>query len=136
VKLQKNPTTMFVVAAALNAADGRIMMHRRPLASQHGGLWEFPGGKIEPGETPQVALARELLEELGIAVAPNHFDFVAEAQGDNPALRIDLFRCNHWTGDPQCLEGGTVAWFEPQALLALAMPPLDMPLAEALIRSI
>ena len=111
-------------------------MHRRPLASQHGGLWEFPGGKIEFGEAPTAALSRELLEELGIAVDPKHFDFVAKAQGYYPALRIDLFRCSRWAGDPQCLEGGAVGWFEPQSLLALAMPPLDVPLAEALLGTI
>jgi 8-oxo-dGTP diphosphatase len=134
--LQKNPTTIQVVAAALIASDGRILMHCRPLTKQHGGLWEFPGGKVEPGEEPTFALARELLEELGIGVDPKHFDFVASAKGTGPEIRLDLFRCHQWAGEPQCLEGEAIGWFQPKALLALAMPPLDVPLAEALIRAI
>jgi 8-oxo-dGTP diphosphatase len=134
--LQKNPTIVQVVAAALIADDGLILMHCRPLTKQHGGLWEFPGGKVEPGEEPAPALARELLEELGIGVDPKHFDFVGSAQASDAAVRLDLFRCRQWTGEPQCLEGEAIGWFAPGALLTLAMPPLDVPLAEALIRAI
>ncbi len=108
-------------------------MHQRPLSKQHGGLWEFPGGKVEPGEVPAAALARELAEELGIDAQPDQLIFLATAMDPNGAVQIDLYRCNIWAGEPQCLEGEAIGWFTPEAALGLPMPPLDLPLAKALL---
>ena len=125
-----------MVAAALIDPAGRVLMHQRPRTKQHGGLWEFPGGKVEPGEAPAAALARELGEELGIAVWPAVFTFVASAADAGDALQIDLYLCRAWTGEPRCLEGEAIGWFSPAAILGLPMPPLDVPLAEALLAAI
>ncbi len=124
-----------VVGAAV-LRDGRVLASRRTEPPRLAGLWEFPGGKVEPGEEPAPALARELLEELGIAVDPKHCNFVATALGADAAIRIDLFQCRQWTGEPQCLEGEAIGWFAPYTLLTLPMPPLDIPLAKALIGAI
>ena len=127
------------MAGALVRADGRFLLHQRHLASAHGGLWEFPGGKIEGGESPERALARELGEELGIALectALNPVGFAASPQdsatGQRPIL-IVLYACREWSGDPQCLEGEAIGWFAPDEIAGLAMPPLDVPLAARLI---
>jgi 8-oxo-dGTP diphosphatase len=132
VNLQKNPTMTRVVAAALVAADGRVLMQRRPANKHHGGLWEFPGGKIEAGELPAAALARELEEELGIAVEQAAFDLVAEASDPTLGISIELMICRQWSGEPQCLEGEAIGWFTLEGLDDLPMPPLDRPLAQAL----
>jgi 8-oxo-dGTP diphosphatase len=135
-KLQNYPTMIAVAAAALIATDGRVLMHQRPFAKQHGGLWEFPGGKLEPHENARTALARELTEELGIAIEPAAFFPVAQAADPDGGLTIELFACREWRGDPQCLEGEAIGWFVPEALAGLAMPPLDVPLAHALIEAL
>lgn len=91
---------MLVVAAALIAADGRILVQQRPLDKHHGGLWEFPGGKVEPGETPEAALARELAEELGIGVEAADLYPVAFSRGsagDRPMVLL-LYRAERWEG--------------------------------------
>lgn len=120
---------MIVTAAALVGPDNRHLLHRRPAHKHHGGLWEFPGGKLEPGETPRQALARELAEELGIAVeaADLHPAGFAEstADGVQPAILLLLYRCDRWQGEPHALEGGTVDWFTDTEMEALPMPPLD-----------
>ena len=134
--MQNNPTTISVVAAALIGADGRILLHQRKLGGALGGLWEFPGGKVEPGENPDSALVRELAEELGIAVDPADLAYLARAsEPDNPHV-ILLYTCRVWRGVPACLAGEAISWVAPQHLLAHAMPPLDVPLAQALISSI
>ena len=138
--LQENPTSLIVVAAALVRADERICLQRRPAAKMHGGLWEFPGGKIEPGETPESALIREIAEELGITLDPANLVPAAFAGdgGDRttgkPAVVILLYSCREWAGEPEAIEAEAAAWFAPHEISALAMPPLDYPLAEALIR--
>jgi 8-oxo-dGTP diphosphatase len=136
MNVQKIPTTLHVVAAALITRDGDVLMQRRPPTKQHGDLWEFPGGKVEPDEESAAALARELLEELGIVIDPRSFGFVARAVDTEAQIGIDLFVCRDWTGEPQCLEGGAIAWFTPTAVLDLPMPPLDLPLAKALLAAI
>lgn len=128
-----------VVAGALHRADGRWLMHRRPLGKHHGGLWEFPGGKVEAQEMPVEALRRELAEELGIlcpaeACVPAGF---AESGGDAEPSRIVLllYTIGMWQGEPCALEGGAVGWFTPGEVLALPKPPLDIALAARLFQN-
>ena len=118
------------------SADGKVLMQQRSLARQHGGLWEFPGGKIEPGEAARDALVRELAEELGIALDPALLQSVSTASDRASGIAIELFACRAWRGDPQCLDGEAIGWFDWPALLALPMPPLDLPLAKALHKAI
>lgn len=126
-----------VVAAALIDDQGRVLMQRRRHGSAHGGLWEFPGGKIEPGESPESALLREIDEELAIALDPQSLAPLTFAS--DPALPsapraphvILLYTCRRWHGEPEARAGEEIAWFAPEALADLAMPPLDYPLAEA-----
>ena len=130
-----------VVAAALIDGAGRVLMQRRRLESAHGGLWEFPGGKIEPGESPESALLREIEEELAIALDPE--TIAPLTFSSDPALPpapraphvILLYTCRFWRGEPQARAGEAIAWFDPAAIPALDMPPLDYPLARALLRS-
>lgn len=126
-----------VVAAALTDADGRILVACRPAGGSHAGLWEFPGGKVEPGESPEMALARELDEELGIAVAPGAMTpvaFASAALDEHRHLLLLLYRITQWQGDPRPLAASALAWHHPPALAALAMPPADAPLVAALVR--
>ncbi len=126
---------------ALVRGDGLVLMQQRPRASQHGGLWEFPGGKVEAGETPEAAAARELHEELGVEIAPGHLLPVGFASGpgsivpEKPggrAIVILLYACRAWQGDPTAHEAEALDWYAPTAISGLAMPPLDYPLADAL----
>nr|WP_274543660.1 (deoxy)nucleoside triphosphate pyrophosphohydrolase [Sphingomonas sp. Mn802worker] len=126
---------MIVVAAALCDDVGRVLMQQRPAGKAHGGLWEFPGGKVEAGETPDQALARELLEELDIRVAmadltPHGFATDADAKR---CMILLLFRCTRWRGVPRGLDASALCWDQPAALRRLPMPPLDIPLLETLI---
>lgn len=130
------PVKVQVVAAALIAADGRILMQQRKHGSALGGLWEFPGGKVEPGETTQSALTRELAEELGITVTAGDLSYIGSASENGNPHVILLYACRRWSGAPQCLAGEAIAWVAPADLLALEMPPLDVPLALELISSI
>jgi 8-oxo-dGTP diphosphatase len=119
-----------VVAAAITAADGRILLAQRPVGASLAGLWEFPGGKIEPGETPEIALARELSEELAIEVAPETLTplgFASHAMADFHLLLL-LFRCRAWAGVAVGMQGQVLRWEDPAALAALPMPPADLPL--------
>ena len=128
---------MLVVAADLVAGDGRHLLHRRPLHKQHGGLWEFPGGKVEAGESPRAALCRELAEELGIDVRETELRELAFADASDfpQGIVLLLYRCERWLGDPRALEGGEVAWQTVMEMQALAMPPLDQALRLKLWRS-
>ena len=119
-----------MVAAALRRRDGRVLMHRRPAHKQHGGLWEFPGGKVEPGEAPGQALVREIEEELGIAVDPAAIRPLAFAEEPPSGLRrgtvILLYTIATWRGEPTALdEGATIDWFLPPQIAGLPSPPLD-----------
>ena len=122
--------TLFVVAAALTDADGRVLMQRRPDDKQHGGLWEFPGGKVEAGETPEAALVRELYEELGIKVEAE--SLVPLSFSSVPGLVMLLYRCSAWRGVPVATDGAKVEWVAPEDLHQLPMPPADVPLIAAL----
>jgi 8-oxo-dGTP diphosphatase len=123
---------LIVVAAALTDPVGRILLQLRRKSSEHGGLWEFPGGKIEPDEHPQSALVREIAEELGLIVSESALVPLGFAASDAAAARpiiLLLYRCNAWTGEPECLDAEAIAWVEPQDFASLAMPPLDIDLA-------
>ena len=120
-----------VVALALIDQSGRVLMQRRPANRQHGGLWEFPGGKLEAGETPVFGLIREIEEELGLGLAEPDLHWLAQARDPAAGIVINLYRCRRWGGDPQCLDAQVIGWFAPAELDGLAMPPLDWPLAEA-----
>lgn len=130
--------TILVVAAALVAADGSIFVQQRPMAKQHGGLWEFPGGKVEAGETPEAALARELHEELGIAVnesALRPLSFTTVASADRNLVLL-LYRIDHWIGTPRAIAAQRADWVEIGSLARLAMPPADLPLIDVLARGL
>lgn len=121
---------LLVVACALVDLEGRILLARRPEGKKMAGLWEFPGGKLNPGETPEAALIRELKEELGIDVtaaclAPFAF---ASHEYDNFHLLMPLFLCRRWKGTPTGRENQTLAWVRAQRLADYEMPPADKPL--------
>ena len=136
--LENSPTWLPVVALAMQRGDGRWLMHRRPDEKDHGGLWEFPGGKVDASETPAAALVREITEELGIAIRECDLEPVSFAQG--PAFRGDrqivilLYKCSLWQGEPRALEGGTIAWSTLDEAKAMPKPPLDHILLDALRR--
>ena len=126
------PRPVEVVAAAITDARGRVLLARRTVGRDLAGLWEFPGGKIEPGETPEQALVRELREELGIQVQPGgHIITVPQAY---PAkrLRLDVRHVSAWKGVPKGREGQALAWVPLHKLADYAMPPADIPVVAAL----
>lgn len=130
--------TLLVVAAALLDGRGRVLMQQRAADKAHAGLWEFPGGKIEPGETPTAALARELCEELAINVKEVDLTPLGFATGDGGprCIVLLLFSCRRWSGEPRALDASELRWDEPRALRHLPMPPLDVPLLDAVVRHI
>lgn len=122
--------TLLVVAVALIDADGRVLLAQRPPGKSLAGLWEFPGGKVEAGETPEAALIRELREELAIdtwasCLAP--LTFASHSYPDFHLL-MPLFACRRWQGIARPCEGQTLAWVRPNALRDYPMPPADLPL--------
>jgi 8-oxo-dGTP diphosphatase len=125
---------MIVGAAALVAADGRVLVQRRPAGKALAGQWEFPGGKVERGEAPVAALARELKEELGIDVAPGACAPLAFAEGHagERALLLLLYRVATWIGMPQPLHAPELRWASRADLARLPMPAADRPLIAAL----
>ncbi|GJD97907.1 (deoxy)nucleoside triphosphate pyrophosphohydrolase [Methylobacterium iners] len=126
---------LLVVAVALVDADGRVLLAQRPEGKQLAGLWEFPGGKVEPGERPEETLIRELREELGITVAEPclaPLTFASHAYPDFHLL-MPLYVCRRWDGQPCPLEAQALAWVRPGALRERPMPPADAPLIPFLI---
>jgi 8-oxo-dGTP diphosphatase len=121
---------VLVAAAALIDVDARVLICKRPHGKQLAGLWEFPGGKVEEGETPEACLIRELNEELGIDVveaclAP--FAFTSHGY-DSFHLLMPLYLCRRWKGVVQALEHEALAWVTPNKLADYPMPPADAPL--------
>jgi 8-oxo-dGTP diphosphatase len=121
---------LLVTAVALIDVDGRVLLAQRPAGKSLAGLWEFPGGKVEAGETPEAALIRELHEELGIetkesCLAPLTF---ASHSYDDFHLLMPLFACRRWQGIPTPREGQTLAWVRARDLRDYPMPPADIPL--------
>ena len=126
---------VLVAACALIDADGRVLLTRRPPGKPMAGLWEFPGGKVEPGERPEDALIRELKEELGIEVreaclSPLTF---ASHSYDDFQLLMPLWVCRRWDGIVKPGEGQEYAWVRPERLRDYPMPPADVPLVPSVV---
>lgn len=121
---------LLVAAAAIVDVDNRILLARRPPGRSMAGLWEFPGGKVEPGESPEKALRRELQEELGIDVCPSclHPLTFASHAYEKFHLLMPLFLCGQWDGVVSAREGQELAWVLPKRLTDFPMPPADEPL--------
>lgn len=130
MKLKKIPTMLTVVAVALIAPDNRILLQKRPAGRDMAGLWEFPGGKPEPSEQLEAALARELEEELEIRVKPEDLApaCFASAQIGERDLLLLLYICRAWQGVPAPVEGQELGWFDFAQMAQLPMPPADVPL--------
>jgi 8-oxo-dGTP diphosphatase len=126
---------VLVAAAALIDADGRVLVTKRPEGKALAGSWEFPGGKVEAGETPERALIRELKEELGIEVNEACLAPFAFASHGYPDLHLlmPLYVCRKWAGFPASREGQELKWVRPQAMRDLPMPPADKPLVAQLM---
>ena len=129
------PRLLLVVACALLDTDNRILIAQRPEGKSLAGLWEFPGGKVDPGESPEEALIRELREELGVetktaCLAP--LTFASHAYPDFHLL-MPLYVCRRWSGMPQSREGQALKWVRAKALRDYPMPPADEPLIAPLI---
>jgi 8-oxo-dGTP diphosphatase len=121
---------LLVVAVALVDADGRVLLQQRPPGKAMAGLWEFPGGKVEPGETPEAALVRELEEELGIGTQESCLapaTFASAPLGDRHLLLL-LYVCRKWRGAPEARHATALRWLRPAQMYALDMPPADLPL--------
>jgi 8-oxo-dGTP diphosphatase len=121
---------MTVVAAALLDGEGRILLQQRAPGRAMAGLWEFPGGKVEPGELPEAALVRELEEELGIGIAPGDFTpacFASAPVADRHMILL-LYLCRTWRGEPAALDASALAWLRPDEMRPSDMPPADAPL--------
>ena len=125
---------LLVAACALVDADGRVLVAQRPAGRSMAGLWEFPGGKLVPGETPEACLIRELREELGVdtetsCLAPLTF---ASHRYETLHLLMPLYVCRVWRGEPKPCEGQALRWLRPRALRDLPMPAADLPLIPVL----
>jgi 8-oxo-dGTP diphosphatase len=125
---------LLVVAAALVDPQGRVLLAQRPAHKSLGGLWEFPGGKVEPGESLEEALIREVQEELAVVLEPDALDPFAFASHSYAEfnLLMPLYVAKRWTGEPQALEAQALAWVAPAAMDAYPMPPADIPLVAKL----
>ena len=136
--MENSPTLFPVVAGLMVDSEGRILVQQRPQGTAMAGLWEFPGGKLEPDESPEQALARELGEELGIGIEPK--DCIpmtfASASLSQRHLILLLFRCLHWEGEPRALHATELKWATVAELYELPMPPADLPLLDIIAQSL
>jgi 8-oxo-dGTP diphosphatase len=125
---------LLVVACALVDPDGRVLLAKRPAGKPLAGLWEFPGGKVEPGETPEAALIRELKEELDIEVTGKCLAPLSFTSHSYPEfhLLMPLYVCRRWDGDIAPQQGQQLTWVRAQKLADYAMPPADEPLKAVL----
>ena len=130
-----NIPTVLVVAVALVDSEGRVLLGQRPEGKSFAGLWEFPGGKVKEGETPEFALARELEEELGIDTRECCFYPIAFASHsyEDFHLLMPLYVCRMWKGEPETKEHQELRWVLPVDMLDYAMPEADIPLVTQLI---
>jgi len=125
---------MHVVAGVLVDAEGRVLVAQRPPGKHLAGFWEFPGGKVEPGETAHAALVRELEEELGIAADPSTFTPVVRVawdKGDRP-ISLEAIRVSHWSGEVQPLDASALEWLHPAEMSSWALAPADIEVLKAL----
>ena len=129
-----NPPVVPIVCAALIDGDGKVLLQQRPEGKAMAGLWEFPGGKIAAGESPETALCRELREELDLKVAPSSLEPLGFASHRYESFHILLllYRCHAWRGTPQPREGQALAWVAPSGMGDYAMPEADRPLVAML----
>jgi 8-oxo-dGTP diphosphatase len=130
--MKRIPTSIEVVAVALIDQSQRVLLQLRRADRQHGGLWEFPGGKLEARESAVSGLIREIEEELGIALTADELFRLDQAEDPESGIVITLYTCRSWVGEPRCLDAAAIDWFAPAQIAALALPPLDRPLAAAL----
>jgi 8-oxo-dGTP diphosphatase len=133
-----NSPLLLVVAVALIDGEGRVLVQQRPQGKPMAGLWEFPGGKVEPGELPEAALIREIHEELGVELARDALTpaiFASEGLGARHLLLL-LYLAREWQGEPEARHASALQWLRPGALRGLAMPPADEPLIGLLERLI
>jgi 8-oxo-dGTP diphosphatase len=128
-KLQEIPTFVPVVAAALIDDSDRVLLQQRRVGRVHAGLWEFPGGKVEAGESLDQALLREITEELGIALDPSALEPLSFAAMPGERHVVLLYICRVWLGEPGCLDAAALGWFNAAELASLPLLPLDVPLA-------
>lgn len=134
--IEKKKPVIFVVAAALVNDSGRVMLARRPIGKSMGGLWEFPGGKVSAGETPEEALVRELREELDILIEEADLEpagFTSHAYEDFH-LFMPLFICRKWKGSLKALEHDSIEWSDTNNITSYKMPGADIPLIPQLLR--
>lgn len=122
-----------VVAAVIRGDDGRVLLARRLPGGPHGGLWEFPGGKVEPGETHRQALARELAEELGVEAAVGDEVLAVDHAYPHLSLRLTAYACTLLAGIPAPLHFQALAWVLPEDLASYPMPEADAPIARRLV---
>lgn len=124
--MASNPTTILVVAVALRDNSGRLLLQQRPHHKHHGGLWEFPGGKVEASESPRKALCREIFEELGITLDEASLSPALMAdEGADGAIVLIVYTCTSWTGDPVGREGQEWGWYSRSEAQKLPKPPMD-----------
>jgi 8-oxo-dGTP diphosphatase len=131
-------TFLPVVAAAIRDAGGRMLFQQCPAGKRHAGQWEFPGGKVDPGETPRFALVREISEELGVELDPAALEPVGfseeEPEPGGPRIVLLLYTCSVWRGEPQGCEGQRWNWFTTEEAAQLPLPPMDRALLASLCR--
>jgi mutator protein MutT len=122
-----------LVTAAVVRRDGQVLIARRLPSGPRGGLWEFPGGKVEPGESPEEALRRELREELGVAVEVGPLLMRVDHDYPDRAIRLVAYDCTLAAGDPEPLECAEVSWVAPAELVTYPLAPADEPIRERLL---